>query len=110
MRGWMMVAGVAAGTVLLLVIGLRALLRGRRVPPKAKLAIAGAIVWLLSPVDVLPDLLPVGLLDDLAVLVAAVRYVMQQIDDARPVEQRLPQRRVIDVTDWRLREDPADNR
>ncbi len=109
MRGWMMVAAIAAGTVLLLVLGTRALLRGRRVPPKAKLAIAGAIIWLLSPVDLLPDLLPVGLLDDVAVLVAAVRYVLQQVDSA-PVEERVLQRRAIDVTDWRLPEDPADSR
>lgn len=109
MRGWVMVAAIGITTVVVLVLIIRALLRGRRVPTKAKLAIAGAVVWLLSPLDVIPDVVPVlGVLDDVAVLIATVRYVMQQLEPGAPVEQRLSGRRPIDVSDWRISGDPHD--
>jgi uncharacterized membrane protein YkvA (DUF1232 family) len=80
MRGWVIAAVVIVGTVVLLVVGIRALMRGQRVPNRAKLAIAAAVLWLLAPLDPLPEALfgPVGLLDDVAVLVALVRYVFDQ--------------------------------
>lgn len=107
MRGWTTVAVIGIGTVLLLVLGIRALLRGRRVPTRAKLAVAGAIVWLLSPIDVIPDVVPaLGILDDVAVLIAAVRYVLGQLEPDQPIERRLGQRRPIDVSDWRITDDP----
>lgn len=114
MNGWQMVVVIAVVTVMLLVLGIRALLRGRRVPAKAKLVIAGAIVWLLSPIDLIPDVaMPVGLLDDLAVLIAAVRYVIDQLQPPEPVEprtdraidRRLDRRDVIEPTDWRFTDD-----
>lgn len=109
MRGWVMVGVLAVGTVLLLVLGVRAMLRGRRVPTKAKLAIAGAVVWLLSPLDVIPDMVPaVGILDDVVVLIATVRYVLDHLQPAQPMAQRLERRRAIDVTDWRIPDDPHD--
>jgi uncharacterized membrane protein YkvA (DUF1232 family) len=112
MRGWQIAVVVAVVTVVALVLGIRALLRGRRVPPKAKLAIAGAIIWLLSPIDVIPDMaMPVGLLDDLAVLIAAVRYVLDQLQppesgdpgaDRRSLDRRLDRHDAIEPTDWRV--------
>lgn len=112
MREWMIAAVVGVGTIVLLVIGIRALLRGRRVPTRAKLAMAGAIVWLLSPLDVIPDVAPVvGILDDVVVLIAAVRYVLDQVQPGPagpPVEDRLRGRRPLDVSDWRLADDPPD--
>ncbi len=111
MRGWVMAAVIGAGIVLLLGIGMRALLRGRRVPTKAKLAIAAAVVWLLSPLDAIPDVVPaLGILDDVVVLVAAVRYVLEQMDTAPAIQERLAQRRPIDVSDWRIADDPPDSR
>lgn len=115
MRGWIPAAVVVLGVVVLLTIGARTLLRGRRVPTRAKLAIAGAIAWLLSPIDVIPDLAPVvGILDDVVVLIAAVRYVLDQVQpgSAGPtgpvVEDRLRGRRPLDASDWRLADDPPD--
>lgn len=103
MRDWMMVAVIVVGVLVLLVLGLRALLGGRRVPNKAKLAILGAVVWLLSPLDPLPDVMPaVGLLDDLVVLVAAVRYVLEQLQREAPSAQQLERRDAIRPKDWRL--------
>lgn len=111
MRGWVMAAVIGAGIVLLLGIGMRALLRGRRVPTKAKLAIAAAVVWLLSPLDAIPDVVPaLGILDDVVVLVAAVRYFLEQMDTAPAIQERLAQRRPIDVSDWRIADDPPDSR
>lgn len=113
MRGWVMVAVIGLGTLLLVVLGIRALLRGRSVPTKAKLAVAGAIVWLVSPIDVIPDFIPaLGVLDDVAVLIATVRYVLEHMEPNRepnpPVEQRLDRHRTIDVSDWRISDDPPD--
>lgn len=112
MRGWMIAVVVAIGTVVLLVLGIRALLRGRRVPTRAKVAIAGAVLWLLSPIDPLPETLlgPLGLLDDVAVLVALIRYVLDQVQPpvAEPVQQRVRDRRAIDAAGWRLSDDRPD--
>lgn len=115
MRGWQIAVVVAVVTVVLLVVGIRMLLRGRRVPTRAKLVIAGAIVWLLSPIDVISDVaFPVGFIDDLAVLIAAVRYVMDQLQppepgepqaDRRAIDRRLDRRDVIEPTDWRFTDD-----
>lgn len=112
MRGWVIAVAVAVGTIVLLVLGIRALLRGRRVPGRAKLAIAAAVLWLLSPIDPLPETLlgPVGLLDDVAVVVALVRYVLDQVQpppNREPVERRVRDRDPIDAAEWRL---PPDGR
>lgn len=107
MRTWMWVALVAIVLVVLVVLALRGVLRGRRVPAKAKLAIAGAVVWLLSPIDLVPDAIPaVGVLDDVAVLIAAARYFMQQLESDAPLDHRLGRRAPLDASDWRLRDDP----
>lgn len=116
METWQVVVLVAVVTVVLLVLGLRLLLRGSRVPMKAKVVIAGAVLWLLSPLDPLPDVVPVaGFLDDIVVLIAAVRYVLDQLQpgDAPPPApaephpaERLRSRRPLEVSDWRLSDDP----
>lgn len=117
METWQVVVLVALTTVVLLVLGLRLLLRGSRVPTKAKLAIAGAVIWVLSPLDPLPDVLPVaGFLDDIVVVIAAVKYVLDQLQpgDAPPAPfpaERLRRRRPLEASDWRLSDDgPADPR
>lgn len=114
MDGWQMVLLIVIATIVLMIVAIRGVLRGRRVPTKAKLAVAGAIVWLLSPVDILPDtLFPVGFLDDLAVLAAAVRYVLDQLEPAGqvdPVQRRVRDRRAIDAQDWRIADDPDSDR
>lgn len=116
METWQVVVLVAIAAVVLFVLGLRLLLRGSRVPTKAKLVIAGAVIWLLSPLDPLPDVLPVaGLLDDIVVLVAAVKYVLDQLQpgDAPPEPfpaERLRSRRPLEASDWRLSDDPSPDR
>jgi uncharacterized membrane protein YkvA (DUF1232 family) len=116
MRDWQWVAVIAVGVIVLVVLGIRALMRGKKVPNKAKLAIIGALVWLISPVDPLPDIVPVaGVLDDLAVLLAVVKYVLDQIRPVEPttsgeapdrkpgaMDQRLDQHDAVKPSNWRL--------
>jgi uncharacterized membrane protein YkvA (DUF1232 family) len=54
------------------------LLREPRVPSWAKAALPVALLYVLSPVDVLPDMIPgIGQLDDLALLYAAVKVFLR---------------------------------
>jgi uncharacterized membrane protein YkvA (DUF1232 family) len=56
---------------------LRALIGDPRVPRRAKLVAAAAAGYVASPVDLLPDLIPtVGGVDDLVVVLGAVRYLV----------------------------------
>lgn len=56
------------------------LFRDSRVPVSAKLVFIGAIGYLLSPIDLIPDfLIPIlGQMDDLGVLLAGLRYLLRR--------------------------------
>jgi uncharacterized membrane protein YkvA (DUF1232 family) len=59
---------------------LKTLRRDPRVPRRAKVAIAFAAVWVLSPIDLIPEFLPViGPLDDVVVFALALRYAGRQV-------------------------------
>ena len=50
------------------------------VPRRAKLALLIAILWVLSPIDLLPEFLPVvGPLDDVVAVVLLLRYAARSI-------------------------------
>jgi uncharacterized membrane protein YkvA (DUF1232 family) len=58
----------------------RALRRDPRVPRRSKVAVAIAGLWVLSPVDLIPEFLPViGPLDDVVVVALALRYAARQV-------------------------------
>jgi uncharacterized membrane protein YkvA (DUF1232 family) len=58
----------------------RRLRRDPRVPRRAKLVVALAGLWLLSPIDLLPEFLPlIGPLDDVLVVALALRYAARQV-------------------------------
>jgi uncharacterized membrane protein YkvA (DUF1232 family) len=58
----------------------RRLRRDPRVPRRAKLVVALAGLWVLSPIDLLPEFLPViGPLDDVVVVALALRYAARQV-------------------------------
>src|SRR3954447_11595641 len=59
-------------------------LRGRpEVPRRAKLALLVAVVWVLSPIDLLPEFLPViGPLDDVVAVVLLLRYAARSVPRA----------------------------
>jgi len=50
-------------------------------PAWASTVIYGALAYFVSPVDVVPDLLPGGFVDDLGVLATALGTVAMHIDD-----------------------------
>lgn len=50
------------------------------VPRRAKLAVGFAALWCLSPIDLIPEFLPViGPLDDVVVVALALRYAARQV-------------------------------
>ena len=75
---------------------LRRLRADSRVPRRAKLAVLVAGLWVLSPIDLIPEVLPViGPLDDVVVVALALRYAARQVPPpellyaAWPAEPRL---------------------
>ncbi len=66
-----------------------------RVPRGARLAVVLAGLWVLSPVDLIPEFLPVvGPLDDVVVVALALRYAARRVPralllEAWPGEPRL---------------------
>jgi uncharacterized membrane protein YkvA (DUF1232 family) len=59
---------------------IRRLRRDPRVPRRAKVVVALAGLWLLSPIDLVPEFLPmIGPLDDLLVVALALRYAARQV-------------------------------
>ena len=69
-----------AGFLPACVTTVRRLRRDPRVPPRAKLAVAFAGLWVLSPIDLIPEFLPViGPLDDVVVVALALRYAARQV-------------------------------
>lgn len=73
----------------------RRLRRDPRVPRRAKVAVAFAGLWVLSPIDLIPEFLPViGPLDDVVVVALALRYAARQVPrlvllEAWPAEERI---------------------
>jgi uncharacterized membrane protein YkvA (DUF1232 family) len=58
----------------------RTLRRDPAVPRRAKIALLVAVVWVLSPIDLLPEFLPViGPLDDVVAVVLLLRYAGRSI-------------------------------
>jgi uncharacterized membrane protein YkvA (DUF1232 family) len=76
----------------------RRLRRDPRVPWRAKAAVVAAGLWVLSPVDLLPEFLPViGPLDDVVVVALALRYAARRVPrevllEAWPGDPRLLER------------------
>ena|SRR5438093_5957655 len=62
-----------------LILLFKDLLRDERVPRRSKIALGIAAVWLLSPIDLLPEFLPViGPLDDAVVAALVLRYLVKR--------------------------------
>jgi uncharacterized membrane protein YkvA (DUF1232 family) len=54
--------------------------RDSRVPRRARAVLALAAVWVVSPVDLVPEVLPViGALDDVVVAAVALRYAVRRV-------------------------------
>jgi len=76
----------------------RRLRKDPRVPLRAKVVVGIAALWVVSPIDLIPEFLPViGPLDDVVVVVLALRYAARQVPravlfEAWPAEPRLLER------------------
>jgi uncharacterized membrane protein YkvA (DUF1232 family) len=76
----------------------RRLRRDPRVPRRARIAIVIAGIWVASPIDLIPEFIPViGPLDDIVVVALALRYAGRQVPRevlmaAWPGEPRLLER------------------
>jgi len=61
----------------------RTLRKDPDVPRRAKVALFVAVVWVLSPIDLLPEFLPViGPLDDVVAVVLLLRYAARSVPRA----------------------------
>ena len=59
------------------------LLRDPRVPLRAKIVLGIASLWFASPIDLIPDFVPiVGQLDDALVAALALRFLLRTTDEA----------------------------
>ena len=75
-------AGVIGREALLKAFQLYYVMQKPELPSKVKTIIMGALAYLVLPVDVVPDLLPVvGYTDDVAVLAYALLQALPYIDD-----------------------------
>ena len=76
----------------------RRLRRDPQVPRRVKIVVAFAALWVLSPIDLIPEFLPViGPLDDIVVVALALRYAARRIPpqaliDAWPADRRILER------------------
>lgn len=76
----------------------RRLRKDPRVPRRAKVAVAIAGLWVISPIDLIPEFLPViGPLDDVVVVALALRYAARRVPreviaEAWPAEPRILER------------------
>jgi uncharacterized membrane protein YkvA (DUF1232 family) len=76
----------------------RRLRRDPRVPRRARIAIVVAGIWVASPIDLIPEFIPIiGPLDDIVVVALALRYAGRQVPRevlmaAWPGEPRLLER------------------
>lgn len=58
----------------------RDLLTAHDTPVGVRVAIVGLLVWLLSPIDLIPEFVPIlGPLDDIVVAVLVLRYVRRRV-------------------------------
>ncbi len=65
---------------------LRSLIGDPSAPLDVRLVLVGLVAWILSPIDLIPEFIPVlGPMDDVVVAIVAMRYVRRRVgtDDLR---------------------------
>jgi uncharacterized membrane protein YkvA (DUF1232 family) len=81
------------------------------VPLRAKIVLAIASLWFASPIDLIPDFIPVvGQLDDAIVAALALRFLLRTTDEA-VVRQHwhgdpATLERILRIASWRGRRAP----
>lgn len=83
------------------------LMQSDKVSLKDKAIIIGALGYLISPIDVVPDAIPIaGLADDLAVLLYALGKVWSQVDDNLKDKAKQKLSKWFDEDELSFSEDP----
>ncbi len=73
------------------VVAMYLMMKDPLVAGTAKVEVAAALVYLLNPFDLMPDMLPIGLMDDIAVLGVVWKLIQRHITE----EHRDEARRVV---------------
>ena len=59
---------------------LRSVLADRTVPLDVKLVLVGLLIWIISPIDLIPEFIPgLGAVDDVIVAVLALRFTRRRL-------------------------------
>ena len=59
---------------------LRSIIRDGSAPLDVRLVLVGLLAWIVSPIDLIPEFIPVlGPLDDVVVAIVAMRYVRRRL-------------------------------
>ena len=59
---------------------LRSVIGDRAAPLDVRIVLVGLVAWILSPIDLIPEFIPVlGPIDDVVVAVVAMRYVRRRV-------------------------------
>lgn len=75
----------------------RRLRKDPRVPRRVKIVVGFAGLWVLSPIDLIPEFLPViGPLDDIVVVALALRYAAHHIPPEALIDAWPADRRILD--------------
>lgn len=83
------------------------LMQSDKVSLKDKAIIIGALGYLISPIDVVPDAIPIaGLADDLAILLYALGKVWSQVDDNLKDKAKQKLSKWFDEDELNFSEDP----
>jgi uncharacterized membrane protein YkvA (DUF1232 family) len=82
LRTTLLIVGVLA---LLVVLAIGYVMWRYRLPPRGLVAMGAAAVYLISPIDVVPEMIfgPIGLIDDAGVTAAAVLFVYKLVKARR---------------------------
>lgn len=85
------------------------LARDPEVPRPAKAVLGFAVVYLLSPIDIIPDFIPIlGYLDDLYIVALAISFVLESAGEAKVRQHWTGSQDVIEVVNrvntllWRV--------
>jgi uncharacterized membrane protein YkvA (DUF1232 family) len=86
MPDWLRAAVWIVGVLALLVtLGVGFLMWRYRIPPRGLVAMGAAALYLISPIDLLPEAIlgPLGLVDDVGVVAAAVLFTYKLVKARR---------------------------
>lgn len=77
---------------------LPAYLKDGSIPAWKKIMLAAAVIYVVSPVDAIPDVIPViGWLDDIGVLGLMISWLMRELDAFAAVGRTLDGRTPVEV-------------